>query len=184
MQPRLIQIREPEMGAKGFLIEDNGLYVLATAAGLLRGMACTHAGSGIMVAHDGVPNGDGFFENRGHPALAAGGIDVVWNCEHCDGAVCPMCFGVGKMFRAATFEDASVGRTDCQLLDRHCQMCKGSGIEPAYWSRNGRLLKRLNQMGMWMLDAGFHHGLTIAVAGGTPSVNIIATVTWMEQGKD
>ncbi len=175
MNPQLIQVREPEIGSKGFLIEKDGLFVLSTGPGLLRGIACTHAGSGMLVVHDGVPTSNGFFENRGHRQMAAGSSDEIWRCARCDGAQCPMCFGAGEIAHA-------IERVPCPVGPRHCSACRGTGIEGDYWSRNGRVMMRLNQMGMWMFDAGFHHGLSIAVAGGTPSVHIIATITWLTHG--
>lgn len=178
MQPRLIQVREPEMGAKAFLIEQEGLYVLAMGPGVMRGIACTHAGTGALIAHDGVPNGSGFFENRDRPPMAPGGSDEIWKCPRCRGEQCPLCFGAGETVKV---NGSASERLPCPVGSNHCLICLGSGILPDYWSRNGRHLKRLNQMGMWMLDAGFHHGLTIAVAGGTPSVHMVATITWIEQ---
>jgi hypothetical protein len=187
MKPLLVQVREPEIGAKGFLIDSLGLFVLESGPGLLRGMACTHAGSGVLLAYDGLPNGTGFFENRNRSPMAAGTQPGdVWECAKCRGLRCPLCFGAGTITRASTNGSKSpIVREACPLVARkeHCPDCKGSGVDPDYWIRNGRLLKRLNQMGMWMLDAGFHHGLTIAVAGGVQSVHIVATVTWMAHGK-
>jgi hypothetical protein len=51
----------------------------------------------------------------------------------------------------------------------------------AYHCRRGRPLYRANPvvMGSWMLDGGFHHGLTIRAQGGSTSACAIASIVWM-----
>ena len=47
--------------------------------------------------------------------------------------------------------------------------------------RHGREMVRFPVvvMGSWMLNAGFHNGLTISVAGGHSDLSPIATIVWM-----
>jgi hypothetical protein len=46
--------------------------------------------------------------------------------------------------------------------------------------RNGREYFRANPvvMGSWMLNAGFHHGLTVWASGGHESMAPVATIVW------
>lgn len=49
-----------------------------------------------------------------------------------------------------------------------------------YPLRNGRDIYRATQavMGSWMLDAGFHHGLTLRATGGHAPTAAFASVVW------
>lgn len=51
--------------------------------------------------------------------------------------------------------------------------------DPDYATANGRCIYRCNNMGSWMMDGGFRHGLTIFAIGGTESVCAIATIVWL-----
>lgn len=57
-----IPLRQPIMGGKAWVIEESGLFVLERGGGVLRTVACTHAGSGSCEAADGVPDENGFFQ--------------------------------------------------------------------------------------------------------------------------
>lgn len=120
--PKIITLDTPPLGGKCWLLEDKGIFVLEQCAGVLRTIACTHAGSGSLAVYDGIPNENGFFPDHEMP------------------------------------ED-----------------------HPDFLMRNGRPIYRATPvvMGSWMLDAGFFHGLTFVVKGGTESTCAIASVVWM-----
>jgi hypothetical protein len=59
-----VNLPMPPMGGKCWLLEEKGIFVLQRGPGTLRTIACTHAGSGSLVAIDGVPDENGFFEGR------------------------------------------------------------------------------------------------------------------------
>lgn len=50
----------------------------------------------------------------------------------------------------------------------------------AYGKRHGRVLLRKSPvvMGSWMLNAGFHNGLTIEVSGGHNEMSPVASIVW------
>jgi hypothetical protein len=60
-RPVEIDLPLPPIGGKCWLLENKGLFVLARGPGVLRTIACTHAGSGSLEAIDGVPSEDGYF---------------------------------------------------------------------------------------------------------------------------
>ena len=123
-EPIRIRVAEPTIGSKCWVVEEKGIYVLAEGPGILRGIACTHAGTGGLEILDGVPDARGFFPQHG---LAMS--------------------------------------------------------DPKYGMRVGRPLYRAHPsiMGMWMLDAGFIHGLTVHADGDSRNANVIASIIWMEQ---
>lgn len=57
-----VELPNPPMGGKIWLLETKGLFVLERGSGTLRTIACTHAGSGALMAYDGVPGESGFFD--------------------------------------------------------------------------------------------------------------------------
>ncbi len=59
-----IELPEPRMGAKCYLIETKGVYILESGPGTLRSLACTHVGTGAITVHDGIPDERGFFEKK------------------------------------------------------------------------------------------------------------------------
>ncbi len=59
-----IEVPEPRMGSKCYLIERKGIYVLEVGEGVLRSIACTHIGSGSTLFSDGVPDEHGYFGNE------------------------------------------------------------------------------------------------------------------------
>lgn len=64
VQPGLLDLSDmkvPPIGGKCFLIQAKGLYVFERGPGTLRTMAITHAGSGSLVAYDGLPDERGAF---------------------------------------------------------------------------------------------------------------------------
>ena len=63
-KPVFIKLPVPIIGSKCWLLEGKGTFVLETGPGTLQAIACTHGGSGMLVAHDGVPDKDGFFPNE------------------------------------------------------------------------------------------------------------------------
>lgn len=71
LKPTIVEIPSPQMGGKVWLLEDKGLFVLERGPGVLRTIACTHAGSGSLMAIDGVPDANGFFpdENMEEPQM-------------------------------------------------------------------------------------------------------------------
>jgi hypothetical protein len=60
-----VQLDTPKMGGKCFLLESKGIFVLESCPGVLRTIACTHAGAGNVEAIDGVPDDHGFFPDDG-----------------------------------------------------------------------------------------------------------------------
>jgi hypothetical protein len=56
--------------------------------------------------------------------------------------------------------------------------------DPRYATSNGRLLFHANPsvMGMWMLDGGCHHGLTV-ISSGESNVSAVLTITWLPYKK-
>ena len=56
------------MGGKCFVLEQKGLFLMEPGPGTLRTIACTHAGSGQLIAYDGIPNENGFFPDHEMPA--------------------------------------------------------------------------------------------------------------------
>ena len=59
-----LDLPTPPMGGKCWVLDDKGIFVLETGPGVLRTIACTHAGAGSLEAFDGIPNDDGFFPDR------------------------------------------------------------------------------------------------------------------------
>ena len=57
-----ITLPDARMGAKVFLLERKGVYVLEEGPGILRSLACTYVGSGSLIVRDGVPSANGYFD--------------------------------------------------------------------------------------------------------------------------
>lgn len=57
-----VNVDEPKMGGKIFLIEKKGIYVLESGEGVLRSLACTYVGSGMFKVYDGLPSESGHFD--------------------------------------------------------------------------------------------------------------------------
>ena len=51
----------PPIGGKCYLIDRKGIFIFEDTPGTLHTIACTHAGSGSMIAYDGVPDAKGDF---------------------------------------------------------------------------------------------------------------------------
>lgn len=62
-----VTVDTPIIGGKCFLLEKKGIYWLEDTPGTLRTIACTHAGSGSLIAIDGIPNEEGFFPDQHMP---------------------------------------------------------------------------------------------------------------------
>lgn len=60
----IIRVRRPQplMGGKCVAITSKGVYVFEECPGTLITIACTHAGSGVLLAADVVPDQNGHFE--------------------------------------------------------------------------------------------------------------------------
>ncbi len=56
-----IDVPMPSMGGKCWLLNQRGIFVLERGPGVMRTIACTHAGSGNLQFIDGVPDERGFF---------------------------------------------------------------------------------------------------------------------------
>ena|ERR1700693_3292141 len=56
----------------------------------------------------------------------------------------------------------------------------GPDVLEKWGKRNGREYYRPNPMvmGSWMMNAGFHNGLTVHVPGGHNSIAPVATIVW------
>jgi hypothetical protein len=57
----------PPMGAKCWVLERKGLFLLADTPGTLRTIAITHAGSGALIIYDGIPDEEGLFPDEHMP---------------------------------------------------------------------------------------------------------------------
>jgi hypothetical protein len=119
-----ITVPQPEMGSKAWVLDQYGIYILESdTVGVLRGVACTHTGTGSI--------------------------------EIMDGVVDP---------KTGYFPDEELRR-------KH--------LHADYFTCNGRRLYQApgSAMGMWMLNAGFQHGLTISATGMDVSPPVL-TITW------
>jgi hypothetical protein len=127
-----VEVPQPVMGAKAWLLNDKGLFVLERGPGTIITCACTHGGSGGIRIIDGIPDENGFFTNP---------------------------------------EDVPV---DEPAFDSPPEVLEKWG------KRNGRAFYTALPavMGSWMLNAGFHNGLTIHAGGGHNSVAAVATFVW------
>ena len=63
-KPKIILLETPPLGGKCWLLEDKGIFVLEKCSGVLRTIACTHAGSGSLAVIDGIPDENGFFPDH------------------------------------------------------------------------------------------------------------------------
>jgi len=133
-QPAVIHVTVPApiMGAKCWLLNDKGLFVLERGPGTFITAACTHAGAGGLEIIDGIPDERGFFTN-------ADDVPV----------------------------DEPMGDSDPAVLEK-------------WGKRNGRVFYRAMPavMGSWMLNGGFHNGLTVRAMGGHNAVAAVATMVW------
>jgi len=59
-----IEIPVPLLGGKAWLLKDKGVFVLERGPGSLGTLAITHAGSGALIAYDGVPDDGGWFPDE------------------------------------------------------------------------------------------------------------------------
>lgn len=60
----IIDLRDmpmPPIGGKCFLLDRKGIFIFEGGPGTLRTIACTHAGSGSLIAYDGIPDENGDF---------------------------------------------------------------------------------------------------------------------------
>lgn len=137
-KPKLIRVKKPLIGNKVYLIKERGLFVLEEGACSIRGMACTHAGSGGIVVYDGVPRTDGHFEA---PPEELFKVDLYETEEQ----------------RAQALKDWEDNRDGREIYYAH----------PAV-------------MGMWMLDGGCNHGLTIMSSGEHSATPPVLTITWQK----
>lgn len=115
----------PKMGSKGWVLDEFGNFLLEAGPGILRGLACTHTGSGSLELIDGVVDDKtGFYP------------------------------------------------TAIEILKNH--------LHPAYHSCNGRRLffSSGSVMGMWTLNIGFHHGLTVHAKLGHKAAPPCVTLIW------
>lgn len=56
------QVQKPPFGSKGFLVDLKGAFLLEEGPCVLRGLACTHSGSGVFEIYDAsVLTGSGYF---------------------------------------------------------------------------------------------------------------------------
>lgn len=126
IRPRItkIEIPAPSMGSKGWLLDEFGIFELEKGTvGVLRGVCCTHTGTGALEIVDG------FVDELGH-------------------------------------------YPDEELRKQH--------LNPKYFNCNGRTIFKSpgSVMGMWPLNIGFIHGLTVHAngghsSGGSPCITLI-----------
>lgn len=112
------EIVKPPFGSKGFLIDKKGVFQLEDGPCVLRGLACTHSGSGIFEIFDG----KNMLESGFFPAI-----------ENQD----PRAPNGRRLFKSVS-----------------------------------------SQLGMWTLNIGLHHGLTVLAFGGTDGIPTAATLIW------
>lgn len=67
-----IELPTPPLGGKCWVLKEKGVFVLERVPGVLRTIACTHAGSGTLEAIDGVPDDGGFFADESMAEPGAG----------------------------------------------------------------------------------------------------------------
>jgi hypothetical protein len=144
-----IDLPTPPIGGICWLLREKGIFVLQRGPGVLRTIACTHAGSGALEAIDGVPDERGFFGDQDMP-------DPNDN--------------IGAAMAESAAEPDS-GILAANRLARSKAYAQRRG-RPLYSASPV-------VMGSWMLDAGFLHGLTIRAAAGHDSVCAIASIVWM-----
>lgn len=56
-----VDLPHPRIGGKIWVLDAKGIFFLQKGSGVLRTIACTHAGSGAILAYDGIPDDSGFF---------------------------------------------------------------------------------------------------------------------------
>lgn len=149
MTPERIFVPAPLMGGKAWLLDRKGLFILEDGPGTIRTIACTHAGSGHIKVFDGIPDERGFFPG-------------------------------GDMQEPEGFNEQELLAIRENREDDLPDIWWKRQALTEYASRNGRVFHQANPivMGSWMMDAGFHHGLTIEVTGSQEAVNPFATVVW------
>ena len=59
-----VDLPTPALGGKAWLLQAKGTFVLERGPGVLRTIACTHAGAGTVEAIDGLPSEAGFFPDQ------------------------------------------------------------------------------------------------------------------------
>lgn len=76
-----IEVPKPEIGSKGFLVDKKGIFELEVCPSVLRGVACTHSGSGVFEIFDGFGASEGIFfpEVKGAPKGAPNGRRVFFS---------------------------------------------------------------------------------------------------------
>jgi hypothetical protein len=144
-----IDLPTPPMGGKCWVLKSKGLFVLERGPGVLRTIACTHAGAGALEAIDGIPDENGFFPDQDMPEP-----------------------NVADFLHTFAYDGAGVatpmpGGYDVAAKAYACRQGR-----PLYSASP-------TVMGSWMLDAGFLHGLTIRAAGGHEAAFVIASIVWM-----
>ena len=56
------EVQKPPFGSKGFLVDTKGAFLLEEGPAVLKGLACTHSGSGLFEIYDAcVLEGSGYF---------------------------------------------------------------------------------------------------------------------------
>jgi hypothetical protein len=56
------EVQKPPFGSKGFLIDKKGAFLLEEGPAILKGLACTHSGSGLFEIYDARElDGSGYF---------------------------------------------------------------------------------------------------------------------------
>jgi hypothetical protein len=118
-----VHLPMPPLGAKCLAIAKKGVYIMEECSGTLISVMCTHAGAGIMLGADVVPDERGYFQT--------------YSPDPED-------------------PDQDLTKPGLELYHAH----------PAV-------------MGAWLLNGGFHHGLTMVFGAGHDSCPTVASVTWM-----
>ncbi len=157
-KPQRIELPLPPLGGKCWVLREKGLFVLEEGPGVLRTIACTHAGAGNLEALDGVPDADGFFADEAmtEPQLMLPPL-------------------LTRPYGVTVAQHKRDNKIACDMAKhQHADEMR------AYMRRRGRQLYSANPvvMGSWMLDGGFIHGLTLRVAGGHDAAMAIASVVW------
>lgn len=121
----------PKLGAKAVSLKTKATFVLSEGPGTLVAIIVTRAGSGMIIASDGVPDRD-----SGHYRPHAASFDEMGHIEE------------------------ELNKDGLELFH----------LEPVV-------------MGVYQLNAGFNHGLTIETDAGHSSVSSIFTPVWMDYVK-
>ncbi len=169
--PRHIHIPDPPIGNKVHLIMERGMWVLERGPCVWLGMSITHAGSGGVTVHDGIPDHDGFFAPEPQPPqlfMWDGRESVLIDHKKWKRGV-----GMPAGVRILNNDGEALDLDEVDNL--YIEHAKALG------SHNGRRVSHAHpaSLGMHIFSAGLRHGLTVVAQGEMQSACTMMTFTWM-----